>query len=91
MELSFGARCAARAGLAATFLALGAPLASTATGQAGATAGASTPPAETVGWTTLPTAPYRGKRDDIVFATVKVGFYGTGAGDLFKTEDGGAH
>jgi photosystem II stability/assembly factor-like uncharacterized protein len=42
------------------------------------------------GWATLPSDPYRGKRDDIVFATAKVGYYGTGAGDLFKTVDGGA-
>lgn len=40
-------------------------------------------------WTTLPTDPYRGKRDDIVFANARVGFYGTGAGDLFRTQDGG--
>ena len=42
------------------------------------------------GWTVLRTEPYRGKRDDIVFADARTGFYGTGAGDLFRTDDGGA-
>jgi photosystem II stability/assembly factor-like uncharacterized protein len=41
-------------------------------------------------WTTLPSDPYRGKRDDVVFANASTGFYGTGAGELFKTQDGGA-
>ncbi|MEM6290690.1 MAG: hypothetical protein AAGA54_05470 [Myxococcota bacterium] len=41
-------------------------------------------------WTTLPTEAYQGKRDDLVFATAQVGFYGTGKGDLFRTDDGGA-
>jgi photosystem II stability/assembly factor-like uncharacterized protein len=41
-------------------------------------------------WATLPSDPYRGKRDDVVFASPKVGYYGTGAGDLFKTVDGGS-
>jgi photosystem II stability/assembly factor-like uncharacterized protein len=45
---------------------------------------------EGASWTTLPSEAYRGKRDDIVFATASIGYYGTGAGDLFKTEDGGA-
>ncbi|MDQ3245944.1 MAG: hypothetical protein M3Q52_03440 [Pseudomonadota bacterium] len=41
-------------------------------------------------WGTLPTAPYKGKRDDIHFANARTGFYGTGAGDLFRSDDGGA-
>ena len=41
-------------------------------------------------WANLTTDPYKGKRDDIVFATARTGYYGTGAGDLFKTVDGGA-
>jgi photosystem II stability/assembly factor-like uncharacterized protein len=41
-------------------------------------------------WVNLPADPYKGKRDDIHFATAKTGFYGTGAGDFFRTEDGGA-
>jgi len=41
-------------------------------------------------WTNLATEPYRGKRDDIVFADASTGFYGTGAGELFRTQDGGA-
>lgn len=47
-------------------------------------------PTQAAAWTTLATDPYRGKRDDIVFANARVGFYGTGAGDLFRTGDGGA-
>jgi photosystem II stability/assembly factor-like uncharacterized protein len=52
---------------------------------------ATVPPAAPPGdhWQTLPTEPYKGKRDDIVFATAAVGFYGTGQGDLFRTADGG--
>ncbi|MGH1342451.1 MAG: WD40/YVTN/BNR-like repeat-containing protein [Nannocystales bacterium] len=40
-------------------------------------------------WQTLSTEPYKGKRDDIVFVSADVGFYGTGKGDLFRTTDGG--
>ncbi|GAA4719141.1 hypothetical protein H9L13_08220 [Sphingomonas lutea] len=40
-------------------------------------------------WQTLPTEAYKGKRDDIHFADARTGFYGTGAGDLFRTDDGG--
>jgi photosystem II stability/assembly factor-like uncharacterized protein len=42
------------------------------------------------GWHDSRTEAYKGKRDDIHFATAKIGFYGTGAGDFFRTEDGGA-
>lgn len=47
------------------------------------------PPANAA-WRELQTEAYRGKRDDIVFVTATTGFYGTGAGDLFRTEDSGA-
>lgn len=40
-------------------------------------------------WQLLPTAPYRGKRDDISFGSPSHGWYGTGKGDLFRTTDGG--
>lgn len=40
-------------------------------------------------WRTLPTDAYPKKRDDIFFADSKTGFYGTGAGNLYRTEDGG--
>jgi photosystem II stability/assembly factor-like uncharacterized protein len=57
----------------------------------GTTAVAAMPePAPGGQWATLPTDDYRGKRDDIVFVNATTGFYGTGAGDLFKTADGGA-
>ncbi len=42
-------------------------------------------------WNTLPTEPYRGKRDDISFSSPTHGWYGTGKGDLFATQDGGAN
>jgi len=40
-------------------------------------------------WQTMGTVAYRGKRDDISFANETHGWYGTGKGDLFATEDGG--
>lgn len=42
-------------------------------------------------WETLPTDAYPGKRDDISFADARHGWYGTGKGDLYATQDGGAH
>ena len=41
-------------------------------------------------WTPSPTEAYRGKQDDIYFVTPKLGFYGNGAGKIFRTTDGGA-
>jgi photosystem II stability/assembly factor-like uncharacterized protein len=40
-------------------------------------------------WETMTSEAYKGKRDDIYFATARTGFYGTGAGDMFRTDDGG--
>src|SRR5580658_6791603 len=40
-------------------------------------------------WQTLATEAYPKKRDDIVFANALTGFYGTGKGNLYRTEDGG--
>ena len=40
-------------------------------------------------WAKLPTEPYRGKQDDVVFVDTLTGWYGNGAGKLFKTTDGG--
>lgn len=40
-------------------------------------------------WVKLPTEPYRGKQDDVVFVDAMTGWYGNGAGKLFKTTDGG--
>lgn len=40
-------------------------------------------------WHTLQTEAYPKKRDDIVFADARTGFYGTGKGKLYRTEDGG--
>ena len=45
--------------------------------------------AATPDWETLTTEPYPGKRDDISFADGQHGWYGTGAGDLFRTVNGG--
>ncbi|MFN7620515.1 MAG: WD40/YVTN/BNR-like repeat-containing protein, partial [bacterium] len=41
------------------------------------------------GWVKLPTEPYRGKQDDISFVDALTGWYGNGAGKLFRTTDGG--
>jgi len=41
-------------------------------------------------WTKLPTEPYPGKQDDIFFVDPNLGFYGNGAGKIFRTTDGGA-
>ena len=40
-------------------------------------------------WIKQPTEPYRGKQDDVVFFDVMTGWYGNGAGKLFKTTNGG--
>jgi photosystem II stability/assembly factor-like uncharacterized protein len=40
-------------------------------------------------WRKLPTEPYRGKQDDICFVDPDTGWYGNGAGKLFRTIDGG--
>ena len=40
-------------------------------------------------WTKLSTEPYPGKQDDIFFVDAKLGFYGNGAGKIFRTTDGG--
>ncbi len=41
-------------------------------------------------WKKLETEPYRGKQDDIYFVNEQIGWYGNGAGKIFKTTDGGA-
>jgi photosystem II stability/assembly factor-like uncharacterized protein len=46
------------------------------------------PPA-TPQWRTLATETYPKKRDDIVFVDPQTGFYGTGKGNLYRTQDGG--
>lgn len=40
-------------------------------------------------WIRLPTEPYRGKQDDVVFIDRLTGWYGNGLGRLFRTTDGG--
>jgi photosystem II stability/assembly factor-like uncharacterized protein len=40
-------------------------------------------------WRTLATEAYPKKRDDMVFANATTGFYGTGKGSLYRTDDGG--
>jgi photosystem II stability/assembly factor-like uncharacterized protein/pimeloyl-ACP methyl ester carboxylesterase len=47
------------------------------------------PPAELLAWTRLPTEPYPGKQDDVFFVSDRIGWYGNGAGKVFRTEDGG--
>lgn len=48
-----------------------------------------TEPSATAQWQALPTEPYRGKQDDIVFVDAQRGFYANGLGRIFKTTDGG--
>ena len=40
-------------------------------------------------WTKLETEPYPGKQDDIFFVNPTLGFYGNGAGKIFRTTNGG--
>ena len=46
-------------------------------------------PSTTPQWHALPTETYPKKRDDIVFVDIRTGFYGTGRGHLYRTQDGG--
>ena len=46
-------------------------------------------PAELRAWQRLPTEPYPGKQDDIFFVNERSGWYGNGAGKVFRTTDGG--
>jgi photosystem II stability/assembly factor-like uncharacterized protein len=55
-----------------------------------AAAFASDPQSASPQWHTLSTTPYPKKRDDVVFVDTRLGFYGTGKGDLYRTQDGGA-
>lgn len=40
-------------------------------------------------WVKLDTVPYRGKQDDIFFINPETGWYGNGAGKIYKTVDAG--
>jgi photosystem II stability/assembly factor-like uncharacterized protein len=40
-------------------------------------------------WHAVKTEVYKGKQDDIYFVSAKVGFYGNGAGKIYRTDDGG--
>jgi photosystem II stability/assembly factor-like uncharacterized protein len=46
-------------------------------------------PASAPQWRTVMTEAYAKKRDDIVFVDALTGFYGTGKGKLYRTQDGG--
>jgi photosystem II stability/assembly factor-like uncharacterized protein len=46
-------------------------------------------PVDTGGWIRLDTEPYPGKQDDISFISPDIGWYGNGAGKLYRTTDGG--
>src|SRR5690348_5270557 len=45
------------------------------------------PPAST--WRQLPTEAFHGKQDDIFFVSRRLGWYGNGAGKLYRSTDGG--
>ena len=49
-----------------------------------------TAPSDAGGWKKLTTEPFRGKQDDVFFATPDVGWYVNGSGKIYKTIDGGA-
>lgn len=51
--------------------------------------GVTSQPASSPQWRTLATEAYPKKRDDIAFADALTGFYGTGKGKLYRTQDGG--
>jgi len=55
----------------------------------GLTSRAPSVPLATLQWRTLATEAYPKKRDDIVFVDARTGFYGTGKGKLYRTQDGG--
>ena len=65
-------------------------------GKTPAVTGNTKPPAPAVplvatgDWQLSPSEPFRGKQDDIAFASPKRGFYGNGDGKIFRTDDGGA-
>ena len=44
----------------------------------------------TTAWQKLDTVAYRGKQDDISFIDANTGWYGNGAGKIYRTRDGGA-
>jgi photosystem II stability/assembly factor-like uncharacterized protein len=44
---------------------------------------------ENQSWKKLATEPYAGKQDDIFFISSKTGWYGNGAGKIYRTTDGG--
>jgi photosystem II stability/assembly factor-like uncharacterized protein len=71
-------------GSAAAFLAAAAVRPAEA--EAPAPAGGATPAGV---WRRLPTELFKGKQDDIVFVSRKVGWYGNGSGKLYRTLDGG--
>jgi photosystem II stability/assembly factor-like uncharacterized protein len=61
----------------------------TLTLEFGFVAGAASQQAPTPQWRTLTTETYPKKRDDIVFTDALTGYYGTGKGKLYRTQDGG--
>jgi photosystem II stability/assembly factor-like uncharacterized protein len=46
--------------------------------------------ASTNAWRKLNTAPFRGKQDDVAFATPERGWYVNGGGKIYRTDDAGA-
>jgi photosystem II stability/assembly factor-like uncharacterized protein len=66
-------------------VASGAPSAVVNVGYKLAAAGAAN-----AGWRKLSTAEFKGKQDDIVFATPTRGWYGNGDGKIYRTDDAGA-
>jgi photosystem II stability/assembly factor-like uncharacterized protein/pimeloyl-ACP methyl ester carboxylesterase len=85
--LEWVARVEGQAGGAAAPGAQGGPESKPAAAAPAAPAPA--PASGTPAWTRLTTEPFPGKQDDIAFVNERVGWYGNGAGKVFKTADGG--
>lgn len=63
-----------------------------AAGLAGCAAAPPAPPRSELGagrWRKLPTMPFKGKQDDVVFADAQRGWYVNGSGKIYVTQDGG--
>jgi photosystem II stability/assembly factor-like uncharacterized protein len=71
------------------FVALGAPAVLGACAAPAATPAAPSMPAQGA-WRKLDTAPFRGKQDDVAFATPQRGWYVNGSGKIYRTDDAGA-
>lgn len=64
-------------------------LAAAAAAASGCVSGVPTASDAVTSWRQLPAEPYPGKQDDISFVSPDIGWYGNGAGKLYRTINGG--